>query len=92
MSHITQILNQENTDPKAKINILAKVVDSLSGRLILKIYDKLNPSDRIEFEKLAESQDAIAIDSFLKTKIPGFSKLITEEFEKLDGEVQEKLT
>lgn len=89
MEDIYKELKLDEMTEADKQSLVIQITDSLIKRLMLRIYDKLKPEDRSEFDKLAESNDSKKVDAFLKLKVPDFDEIREEELEGLIKEMKD---
>lgn len=72
-------LGLENYTEEEKNEVLVQFTDSLLKRLMARVYGNLNPSDQMEFQKLADAKDQPGIERFLAAKISDLDQIREEE-------------
>ncbi len=71
--------------------ILSKFTENLIKQIGLKIFPLIPEASRDTFEKLSSQGDVIALNNFLKEKIPDSEKIIIEEINKAKVEFKKIL-
>jgi len=92
MEDLITKLGLEHLSTEDKDKILVQIADSLSQRLVVRVYDRLLEPDREIFDKLTEQGTPDEINSFLTEKIPDLDEIRDEEVEGIIEELDDFLT
>lgn len=67
--------------------LLAKMLDLVQSRSIVKIYDRLSEEKQKEMEDLSDKEDPDILDNFLQENVPDFEQIFINEAKKLRQEL-----
>lgn len=67
--------------------LLARMLDLVQSRSLLKIVDKLSDEKKDELEKLSEQEDATELESFLIKSVPEYEQIFIDEAKRLRQEL-----
>ena len=67
--------------------LLARMMDLVQSRSLLKIVDSLSESKKEELEKLVEGEDQAELESFLVQNVPSYEQIFTDEAKRLRQEL-----
>ncbi|MFA6423520.1 MAG: DUF5663 domain-containing protein [Patescibacteria group bacterium] len=71
--------------------ILAKMIEVIQTRTLLRVADALTPEKQEEMKKLGEGEDTEAMEKFLTDNAPNMTELFEEETKKLRQEMIDKM-
>ena len=69
--------------------VLTAMTEAVLKRLVVRVLEKLPENDRAEFEKTAKGRNAEKMTEFLKSKVPNFEEMATQEIAAFKKEMTE---
>lgn len=82
-----EVIGAKDIPDEEKGAILAKMVEVVTGRAIVRLGNDLSEEDRQKLEELITADDTEAVDSFIAEKAPHFDSYFEEEAKKLRQEL-----
>jgi len=82
-------LGIDQLEPSKQEEVLTAMTEAVLKRLTIRVLEKLPESDRADFEKISQSQDAEKMTNFLKDKIPDFEEIAAQEIADFKKEMTE---
>lgn len=73
---------------KDKRELLESLSDSFLRKIIAKVYERLDETGRLEFEKIADENDAPKLTAFIKSQISDFEEIQNRELQELIAEIK----
>lgn len=82
-----EVIGAKDIPDEEKGVILAKMVEVVTGRAIVRLGNDLSEEDRQKLEELITADDTEAVDAFIAEKAPGFDSYFEDEAKKLRQEL-----
>lgn len=89
--NIINDLGLDTLPEDAQTEILTKMAEAVIKRIAVNVLEKLSEKDLEEFEKIQETAEPEAIDSFLKSKIDNYEQLVQETVKDFKEEIKETI-
>lgn len=80
---LIQELNLEKLTEEDRNKIISQFLESLSKRIMLRVYDGFRDDQKKELEVLANKGDFVSIDNFLNKNVSNIEKIRDEEMDAL---------
>jgi succinate dehydrogenase flavin-adding protein (antitoxin of CptAB toxin-antitoxin module) len=80
-------LGAKDIPNEEKGELLAKMMDLVQKRVVVRISEQLNDEQIKEFERLVEAGDDEATEKYLEAQVPDYDRLFVEEAKKLRHEL-----
>jgi len=88
-TNLIKELGLEGLPEERQIYLLTLMTESLLKRITINVLAKLSEADRLEYDKIRETNDPDQVLDFLKNKIPDYDKLVKETVEEFKKEMKE---
>lgn len=85
--NIMELLELEPLSDEQKIDLLEKMVDIVQKRVMIRIIEKLDDKQHLEFAKILDENDNEKALDFLTQKIEDFPAILEEEIMKFKKEI-----
>lgn len=86
--HILDALKLDFLPEDNRIDVLDAMVENINERMLLKIFESLNPADQKSFSALLDSGNAAKTDAFVNEKIPNFLSILAHEIDQVKAKAQ----
>ena len=88
-TNLIKELGLEGLSEDRQIQLVTMMTEVILKRITIEVLQKLSEADKQEFDKVRETNDPDQVHNFLRSKIPGYDKMVKEIIEDFKSEMKE---